>query len=137
MRSPATCIGYLALSAIVMATVSCGGNMSMSNQRFLQSLTVSPPTADATKSPSGQVQFTATGNFNMAPMTEAVPVQWSIGMPGSTQPAPSGVSIDPMSGMAQCSGFIGTVTISADFTMNPDRAGTAAQVFGSAQLTCP
>jgi hypothetical protein len=110
----------------------------MSNQgRFLQSLTVSPVTADAAKFPSGQVQFTATGNFNMEPITQSVPVQWFIGMPGSSQQAPAGVSIDPMSGMAQCSGFVGTVTIAADFTMNPDRAGTAAQVFGTAQLTCP
>jgi hypothetical protein len=137
MRRPAIWIGYLVLSGIVVFTASCGGNMAMQNQRFVQSVTVSPATADAAKFPSGQVQFTATGNFNMAPMTETIPVQWSIGMPGSTQPVPAGVTIDSMSGMAQCSGFSGTVTIAADFTMNPDRAGTAAQVFGTAQLTCP
>lgn len=123
------------LSIVALSVVSCGGMSMTMQQRFVQSVTVTPSSADAAKFPSGIVQFMATGNFNMAPMTAPISVQWFIGMPGNPQ-MPAGVSID-MNGRAQCSGFVGTVTITADFTGNPDRAGMAAQVFGTAQLTCP
>ncbi|HEU4413280.1 MAG TPA: hypothetical protein VFT65_00750 [Candidatus Angelobacter sp.] len=136
MRKSAVLLIFLALAIAIAATISCGGSMSMTNpQRFVQSVTVTPSAADAAKSPSGMVQFMATGNFNMAPMTAPISVQWSIGMPGNPQ-MPTGVSID-MNGVAQCSGFIGTVPITADFAGNPDVHGTAVQVFGTAQLTCP
>ena len=131
-----TALLFLALSIAVVSAVSCGGSMSpMTQQRFVQSVTVTPSAADAAKSHSGMVQFMATGNFNMAPMTAPISVQWFLGMPGSPQ-MPAGVSID-MNGMAQCSGFIGMVPITAAFAGNPDVHGTAAQVFGTAQLTCP
>jgi hypothetical protein len=48
------------------------------------------------------------------------------------------VSINPMTGMAQCSGFMGTVTVMAANSMGSDMPGSmAVQVVGRAQLTCP
>ena len=130
---------FLSLSALILVTASCGGMMSNSQTRVMQSVTVSPSSADAQMFPSGQVQFTATGNFNMPPMTQTVPVQWSLASMVMGQEAPMGVSINPTSGMAQCSGFMGSVQVKAS-TMNSDMnmmGGMAAQVIGTAQLTCP
>ena len=116
----------------------------MSMQRQLQSITVTPSSADASKFPSGQVQFAATGNFNMAPMTAATPVTWSIQpMMGSMMMGsmmPTGVSINAMTGMAQCSGFMGTVTIMATSPTSgmSQMGGTmTTNVTGTALLTCP
>jgi hypothetical protein len=65
-----------------------------------------------------------------------VPVTWSLMGPNSTM-APAGVSINPMTGMAQCSGFMGTATVMATNTMSSNMpGGMGMQVVGSAQLTC-
>jgi hypothetical protein len=113
--------------------------MTMS-ARQLQSITVSPTSADA-KNSGGMVQFTATGNFNMDPMTAMTPVRWSIGNPFSAQPVPAGVSVD-MNGLAQCSGFNGMITIEATAPMDPNMPLSkmtmmTMNVSGMAQLTCP
>jgi hypothetical protein len=121
--------------------VSCGGNSMMTmSARQLQSITVSPTSADA-KNSGGMVQFTATANFNMDPMTAMTPVRWSIGNPFSAQPVPAGVSVD-MNGLAQCSGFNGMVTIEATAPMDPNMPLSkmtmmTMNVSGMAQLTCP
>ena len=135
-----------ALLVLVAATAflliaSCGGNsMMMSSTRQMQSITVSPMAADPMSS-NGMVQFSAMGNFNMAPMSANVPVRWSLGNPFSTQPAPMGVSISA-SGLAQCSGFMGTVTVEATAPMDPNMPVSqmtmnSMNVTGMAQLTCP
>ncbi|HKW16838.1 MAG TPA: hypothetical protein VJO35_04960 [Terriglobales bacterium] len=54
---------YVLLFGVLVQTLGCG----MSTPRMLQSVTVSPATADAKDFPSGQVQFTATGIFNKPP----------------------------------------------------------------------
>lgn len=124
----------------ILLTVSCGGNSMMSSTRQMQSITVSPMAADPMSS-NGMVQFSAMGNFNMAPMSANVPVRWSLGNPFSTQPAPMGVSIN-QNGLAQCSGFMGTVTVEATAPMDPNMpisqmSMNSMNVTGMAQLTCP
>jgi len=129
------------IAAVLLMIVSCGGNSMMTmSARQLQSITVSPASADA-KNSGGMVQFMATGNFNMDPMMVATPVRWSVGNPFSAQPVPAGVSVD-MNGLAQCSGFMGMVTIEATAPMDPNMplskmTMTTMNVTGMAQLTCP
>lgn len=131
------------LAAItVLLTASCGGNsmMMVNTTREMQSITVTPMTADPMAS-GGMVQFMAMGNFNMAPMSASVPVRWSLGSPFSTQPAPMGVSISA-NGLAQCSGFMGMITVEATAPMDPNMplsqmSMTSRNVTGMAQLTCP
>lgn len=142
MRRLSTFILVLFISAVLLMTISCGGSSMSTQGRQLQSITVTPTTADPMKSSSNQVQFTAMGHFNMAPMSTTIPVMWSIGSPFSAQPVPAGVSIDGMTGMARCSGFMGTVTIMAMAPMDPDvpisqMSMMTMNVSGSAQLTCP
>ena len=132
---------FPAIAAGLLMVLSCGGNSMMTmSARQLQSITVSPTSADA-KNSGGMVQFTATGNFNMNPMMATTPVRWSIGNPFSLQPVPAGVSVD-MNGLAQCSGFNGMVTIEATAPMDPSMplskmTMTTMNVSGVAQLTCP
>jgi len=131
---------FPAIAAVLLMIVSCGGNTMMMSPRQLQSISVSPTSADA-KNSSGMVQFTATGNFSMDPIMAMTPVRWSIGNPFSAQPVPAGVSVD-MNGLAQCSGFTGMVTIEATAPMDPNMplskmTMTTMNVSGMAQLTCP
>ena len=130
------------LAAITsLLTASCGGNsMMMNSTRQMQSITVTPMSADPMASGS-MVQFTAMGNFNMAPMSANVPVRWSLGNPFSTQAAPMGVSIS-QNGLAQCSGFMGMITVQATAPMDPNMplsqmSMNSMNVTGMAQLTCP
>lgn len=129
------------VAIIFLLIASCGGNsMMMSSNRQMQSITVTPMAADPMSS-NGMVQFSAMGNFNMAPMSANVPVRWSLGNPFSSQPAPMGVSIN-QNGLAQCSGFMGTVTVEATAPMDPNMpisqmSMNSMNVTGMAQLTCP
>ena len=137
--STALLVSLLALTFLL--TVSCGGgSMMMTSTRQMQSITVTPMAADPMSS-NGMVQFTAMGNFNMAPMSANVPVRWSLGSPFSTQPAPMGVSIN-QNGLAQCSGFMGMITVEATAPMDPNMpmsqmSMNSMNVTGMAQLTCP
>jgi hypothetical protein len=128
----------LALPLIALGIASCGSS------RQLQSVTLSPASADAQNFSSGQVPFTATGTFSKppspAPLTSK-DVMWCAGSSsgdcvGNVNP---GATVD-QNGLAQClPGFTGTVTIlagtGATITM-PD-TGSQLKVFGAAQLTCP
>jgi hypothetical protein len=128
-----------AVAIALLLTVSCGGgSMMMTSTRQMQSITVTPMTADPMAS-NGMVQFSAMGNFNMAPMSANVPVRWSLG--NSTQPTPMGVSINA-NGLARCSGFMGTTTVQATAPMDPNMplsqmSMNSLNVTGMAQLTCP
>jgi hypothetical protein len=131
MRKPSRLIVSLVIVAFSLAIVACGGmNMMMSN-RQLQSITVSPNSADAMNFPAGTVHFMAMGTYTMAPMSGTPPVLWSLGNPFSQQPVPAGVSIDA-NGMARCMGFVGMVEVDATSPMDPNM-----NVVGMAQLTCP
>jgi len=141
MRKPSRAIASLVIAAFFLAIVACGGmNMMMSN-RQLQSITVSPSSADAMNFPAGTVHFMAMGNYSMAPMTGTPPVLWSLGNPFSQQPVPAGVTIDA-NGVARCTGFVGMVEIDATSPMDPNlplskMSMNSMNVVGMAQLTCP
>jgi hypothetical protein len=137
---------------LCLAMAACGA--SMTNLRMMQSLMVAPSSADAQKS-NGQVQFTATGTFSMAPTTVmSPPVLWSVGNPSfmAATPTPmsnvapsavsaTGPSIDS-NGLAQCNGFNGAVTIEATAPSNPNitisqMSQMTQNITGMATLICP
>ena len=131
---------FAAIAAVLLLAISCGGNSMMMSARQMQSITVSPVSANPRNS-GGMVQFSAMGNFNMDPMMAATPVRWSVGNPFSAQPVPAGVSVD-MNGLAQCTGFTGMVMIEATAPVDPNMplskmTMNTMNVTGMAQLTCP
>jgi hypothetical protein len=122
-----------------LLTLGCGSS------RQLQSVSLSPATADAQNFPNGQVSFTATGAFSKPPSPSPLTgkdVTWCAGQSagacaGNVNP---GALVD-QNGVAQCvAGFVGTTYVMAGTagtpSQNPD-GGQALKVFGSAQLTCP
>ena len=121
---------------VTLGVLACGSS------RQLTSITVSPASADAQTFPNGQVQFTATGTFSGGNMAAtSLQVLWSIGNPFTKQPIPGGVSLDS-NGLAQCTGFVGTVTIWATAPADPGMSlmqmnMSTKNVSGTAQLTCP
>jgi hypothetical protein len=133
-------VTVLVLAPFVFATLGCGG-MSNSSNRILQGMTVSPATADAQMSANGQVQFTATGTFSMAP--SPAPVTFAAPYSGSWSADPS-VATMVGTGMGtatfQCvAGASGTTTIKAIASTNAAQgtASTSTAVTGTAMLTCP
>lgn len=133
----------LLVLGLLSAMIACSGGMmnSMMATRQLQSITVTPASATAQSMSNNQVQFSAMGDFNMTPMTGTPQVRWSIGNPFSSMSPPSGVSINA-NGMAQCTTFVGTVTIQATAPMDPNMplsqmSMMTSNVAGMAQLTCP
>lgn len=128
------------LVLIAFALTSCGGNSN--SARMLLSVTVSPASVDAQQSAGGQVQFTATGTYNLPPTTVSpLPnVVWTV-----NRPAFSGLATktsDPMidvNGMAQCSATSqGASTITATAARDPNQpVSLSNEVAGSAQLMCP
>jgi hypothetical protein len=134
----------------LLALAGCGASTMANSGRVMQSLMVTPSSADAQNFPGAKVQFTATATFNMPPTTLKSPaVVWSIGSPFPTPPPMMGMST-PMSssptvdtnGVAQCNGFTGIVAVQATAPADPNvpvsqmnaMMGTVA---GVAQLTCP
>ncbi|HET7872483.1 MAG TPA: hypothetical protein VFL42_08220 [Terriglobales bacterium] len=143
-RPPAPIVTALLLICLAMS--ACGGTMNNNTAmvRQLQSITVTPQSAMAQNFSNKQVQFTAMGHFNMAPMTATPLVMWSLSVP-MTMAAPMGVTINS-NGMAQCTTFSGTVNVVATAPINPGmpvtQMGTGMTmsgptVSGMAQLTCP
>src|SRR5579872_5813438 len=85
----------LAWFAVASFLLACGS----STPRQLQSITVSPAAADAQNSPGGQVQFTATGNYNTSPQMVTSPsVTWGTCYQNASTNAVSVTS----GGLAQC-----------------------------------
>jgi hypothetical protein len=133
----------------------CGGTTAMTSTRVMQSLMVSPAAVDAQNFANGQVQFTATATFNMAPMTVmSPPVLWSVGNPSFMSAAPTPTSNMSMAvapppgpsisanGLAQCNGFTGLVTIEATAPADPNMpisqmSQMTRNVTGMAKLSCP
>jgi hypothetical protein len=117
-------LSLLLLAAILLA---CG----TSGPRTLQSITVSPATAD------GQVQFVATGHYTNQPPVTPLNAYWG----ACYQNAPTdGVTISK-SGSAQCSsGASGTYSVFASLPTNCNvitACGGGCQISGYATLTCP
>jgi hypothetical protein len=134
-RLPWMSVGLLSL----LTTAGCGSN------RELQSVSLSPTSADARNFPNGQVRFVASGTFTNPPSPANLmskDVFWCVGSStgacvGNANP---GANLD-QNGVAQCNpGFVGTATILAgtqsSVMVNPDQ-GPQLKIFGSAQLTCP
>lgn len=141
VRPPAPIVATVVLICLALTACSGGNMANMGMSRQLQSVSVTPQSANAQNFTNKQVQFTATGAYTMAPMSGMPQVLWSIGNPFSAMPVPAGVSISP-NGMAQCTTFTGTVTIMATAPMDPgmplSQIGMmTSNVSGMAQLSCP
>ena len=141
-KFPALVCASLSLMLFAAGATGCGGSV-MNNGRMLQTITVTPASADAKNFPNGKVQFTATGTFNMAPVTVASPaVMWSIGSPFSTpSPTMPQASIDS-TGLAQCNAFVGTTLVAATAPTEPEipllgMTPSTPAVSGTATLVCP
>ncbi len=135
-------VASLLLFPCLLSIIACGSThvMGALPPRQLTSITVTPASATA-QNTFRQVQFSAMGTFNMAPMSAAAQVTWSIGDPMSMMPVPAGVTIN-QNGLASCSTFSGMVMIQATAPMDPSMSGMqmgmmAPNVAGAAQLTCP
>src|ERR1700674_2249984 len=107
-----SCLFFLVSPLIALGIVGCGSS------RQLQSVTLSPASADSRNFPNGQVSFTATGAFSKKPspvQLTSKDVTWCVGSSsgmcvGNINP---GVTVD-QNGLAQClPGFTGTATILA------------------------
>ena len=142
MRKYGLFVFFLAVLAIAI-TLACA---SSPRPRILQSVSLSPPTADAQGSP---VQFTATGYFNDQPSSAKLPAaNWGACYQNQ---GTSAVSVDT-DGLAHCAvGAAGTYTVWAwaesaagscggnngEVPANPCGGASECQVTGTAQLTCP
>jgi hypothetical protein len=132
-----TTLAVCLLAAFAVTGIGCGSMNSMSN-RVLQSMVVSPATADAQNSPSGQVQFSAMGTFSKAP--SPAPVPFVAPYSGSWATSDLNVATIDQHGLAMClGGASGTVTITAIASSNAGvgTQNTSTAVSGTAKLTCP
>ena len=123
--------GWL-LIAIAFA-VSCGSGNN--GQRQMLSLDLGP--AIANPAPGANVQFTATGHFDMPPSSDKVtPLSWF----ESTQDAlhvGNGIAAVDQSGLAHCNAT-GTTWVTAEALSGVlNRFGDPALVRGTAQMNCP
>jgi hypothetical protein len=99
---------------------------------------ITPGTADAQTSPSGQVQFSAMGTFSKAP--SPAPVPFVAPYSGSWATSDLSVATIDQTGLAQCiAGAAGTVMITAMASSNAGMGtqNTSTAVSGTAKLTCP
>lgn len=128
----------LAAAAILAAC----GQTDLNRGRVLTAISVSPETADAQNFSHGQVMFTATGSFNIPPLsaqlTFSVPYSGQFAVQNPPPPAnPIANIVSTGSGTitVECAtGATGAVSITATASAN-DAFGTV--VTGNAQLTCP
>ena len=140
MRFPLN-LAWLALPALAIA--ACGSPASIIATRELQSITISPPTAQANGS---TVQFSATGHWSQSPVTVTPQsATWGACTTGSVPTADVTVS---SSGLATCAaGAKGTYDV---FAWDPQygfegpvcNVVTACgpgcgRVSATVQLTCP
>jgi hypothetical protein len=128
-------LGLLLLSSIAL---SCGSSASQTGMGQLQSITLTPMSADAQNYPNGQVPFLATGIYVNPPHT-VIPQSARWGACQQNAPV-SEVSVSN-EGVAQCgSGAAGTFTVFAYDMTNCTAITSCAggcTVVGTAQLTCP
>jgi hypothetical protein len=116
------------LGAIELVVGGCGN----SGPRFLQSVSVTPASADAQTFANGQVQFTAVGTYSQPPSPSPLAqAGWSL--------SGSDLATISQSGLAQCNpGASGVVTVKASMSAPCSGTGcTAALMSGTAQLSCP
>jgi hypothetical protein len=139
-----TLVFCASLSLILLAAgiAGCGGS-AMTSGRMLQTLTITPASADAKSFPGGKVQFTAAGTFNVAPVTvTSATVLWSIGNPFATPPPGMPQASVDATGLAQCNGLVGNAIIEATAPSEPEiplqgMTPSTPAVSGTATLICP
>lgn len=124
-----------------LTILGCSGFALFSNGRLLVVVSLNPSNPNAQIFPGGFVQFTATGNFSMDPMsvTPLSGVVWTVDRPAfSGMPDTGHASID-MNGVAQCApGFTGTVTIIATAAKDPSQpVSPTNEMSGSTVMVCP
>jgi hypothetical protein len=127
----------LALLAITLT--SCGTTTIPNAGRVLLTIVVTP--AQGVPSANGQVVFTATGTFSVAPspapVTFVAPYTggFVVATSSTNQVIASIVSTGAGTATVQCvSGMSGTVEVGATASANN---GTSTTVSGIAQITCP
>lgn len=141
MRGPSRWSLAIATITLGVMLTSCASNPP-DQGRLLLSISVTPATADAAAYPSGQVTFTATGTFSVAPTPAPLPStppytgQFIVSNPTNPPLTIANIIATGHSTVtAQCvSGVTGTVPIIASASANN---GTQILITGSAQLTCP
>jgi hypothetical protein len=123
---------------IAFFMLACGSSSQ------LQSVSISPATADAKDYANGQVQFTATGTQKDGSQVKPLTALWTPAPPWSLtpqQPWPA-ITLDS-TGLASCgSANPGTYTIVATAPVDPhfplsQMTMSTPQVGGAATLTCP
>jgi len=136
MQRQTAAISGLVMIALLAGAVGCG-SMNPSSNRVLESMALSPASADA-QSSQGQVQFTAIGTFSKAP--SPAPVSFVTPFTGTWFSSNSNVATITQSGLATCvSGAAGTVNIMATASTNSGTGTqeTSTSVSATATLTCP
>jgi hypothetical protein len=138
MSKPGLILSYAKLFLVAFFLLACGGS-----SRQLQSLSISPATADAQNFPNGQVQFTAMGTFNGSSQASAISALWWTTAPWTYPPTPAIISLSG-TGLAQCFPLApaGTYTIYAVAPVDPSvtvsqMTMTTRQLVTTAQVTCP
>jgi hypothetical protein len=134
----------VSLSALLAVALCPACSPFQSHQ--LQSITVTPLSADAKNYPNGQVQFVATGQYNISPLA-VTPLTATWGTCTQQAAATTAVSVT-QTGLAQCAaGASGTYTVWANDPLpsGADTSNCLAQtacgggctIQANAQLTCP
>jgi len=121
-----------ALLVVLAGIESVASGCGNSSPRLLQSISVTPTTADAQTFPKGQVPFTALGIYSAPPSPSPIT------QPGWSSSDPNIATING-NGLAQCNpGASGVVTVKAS-TPAPCSGTdcTAALLSGTAKLSCP
>jgi hypothetical protein len=141
MRFLRTCLPAMALIFLLAGCEGFSLFVGVNNGRLLVAVSVNPTVVDPIHFPSGQVQFTASGNFNMAPMTEnpMTNVMWTVDRPAFSNAPDLGHATISQTGLAQCAvGFIGTVQVFATAPANPGQPlSQSNQMAGTARMNCP
>ena len=125
-----------------LAEPGCSGFFfSSNNGRLLLVVSVDPASANASHFDNGQVQFTASGTFNLSPTTvnRLGGVVWTVDRPAfSGLPDMGHATISP-NGVAQCAmDFSGSVTVFATAPADPTQpVSLSNEKVGTAQLVCP
>lgn len=124
---------------LVFETVACGNASDPNANRFLQSIAVTPSTADAQNFPNGQVQFSATGTFTKPPSPASFPFVKPYGGFWQLSQSDTIATITP-TGVAQCTpGASGTAMVEAMAEPGTCHGTQCASpvIVGKATLTCP
>jgi hypothetical protein len=136
LESLSVCLALISVTALGLALNGCGMN-SMSSNRVLQSMTVSPAIANAASSPDGKVQFKAAGTFSKPPSPDVV--TFVAPYSGSWEVSNPAVATISQSGLAQCvagaSGAVDVIAIASANSAGPGAMSIAVR--GMAKLTCP